>query len=498
MDDPSATPEPANHWHLNCGTRCQMKATVLHAPVARVRRGAPAARAACRALLCLTFLASALETRIATACSCYANPPCAAVWRADAVFIGIAVEKTRERVGGSLHWIVHRIAVSQVLRGSVDSFVTMVPSARPTADDIAASRLASGELEMMSSCDYDFQLGGQYLIYARRTPEGRLATSECSGTKPIEEAAADLDYIASIPSAEPTGRVYGHIERTVADPSDRTTPKAVPAAGVAVALTGATSRLTVTTDPQGKLDVQVPPGDYTIAPVVPETIRVYGAPHRASVPARGCAPVYFSLITNGRIEGRVVREDGTGVPRVSVEVIPAESPEDPPIDDSTIAPSATTDQTGRFAVDAILAGRYYIAANARYGPRLDSPYVATYLPGVARRAEAQVVDLGEGERKTGFTIVVSPLAETTVSGLVTFDDDRPVTDAGVQAQTLDRRRANLDIARTDASGRFRLRVLAGMTYVIRAAVLTPGGLQQTETVVFVDRAKEDVRLVIGR
>ena len=37
----------------------------------------------------------------------------------------------------------------------------------------------------------------------------------CSGTKPLEEASADLDYIATIPSAEPTGRVYGTVERMV-------------------------------------------------------------------------------------------------------------------------------------------------------------------------------------------------------------------------------------------------------------------------------------------
>jgi hypothetical protein len=66
----------------------------------------------------------------------------------------------------------------------------------------------------------------------------------------------------------------------------------------------------VTTDADGKLDVQVPPGDYTITPVVPETIRVYGAPFRTSVHARGCAPVQFSVVSNGRIEGRIVQRAG--------------------------------------------------------------------------------------------------------------------------------------------------------------------------------------------
>ena len=41
--------------------------------------------------------------------------------------------------------------------------------------------------------------------------------------------------------------------------------------------------------------------------------------------------------------------------------------------------------------------------------------------------------VGEGERKTGFTIAVSPLSETSVSGMVVFEDDRPVVEANVTA-----------------------------------------------------------------
>jgi hypothetical protein len=69
-----------------------------------------------------------------------------------------------------------------------------------------------------SSCDFNFELGRQYIIYARKTADGRWTTSLCSGTKLVEEAAEDLDYIATIPAAEATGRVYGSIERTAVNP----------------------------------------------------------------------------------------------------------------------------------------------------------------------------------------------------------------------------------------------------------------------------------------
>jgi hypothetical protein len=117
-----------------------------------------------------------------------------------------------------------------------------------------------------SDCDYGFEPGRQYLIYARRTPDGRWTTSRCAGTKPLEEAAADLDYIGGLATAEPLGRVYGKIERTVIDPIGTTKASRVPATGVTIALTGKSNLLTVTTDEDGKIDARVPPDEYTIKP----------------------------------------------------------------------------------------------------------------------------------------------------------------------------------------------------------------------------------------
>ena len=472
---------------------------MLESVVARRQVGLrPVRSAALRAALTLLFLAAPVLLRTAAACSCGENPSCAAVWRADAVFVGTVVDRTTERLG-SLSWTVQTVAVNQTLRGSVDPFITLVPGSRPTAQQIAASqsRPPGESMIIMSSCDYDFEFGKQYVIYARRTPDGRWTTSICSGTKPIEEAAADIDYIASIPLAEPTGRVYGTVQRTILNPNDRTAPMTVPAAGVRVALTSETNRLTVTTDSEGKLDVQVPPGEYAIAPVVPQTVRVYGALTRASVPARGCAPVFFSLTSNGRIEGRVVREDGTPVPQTSVVVIPADLPPGQVPDSYTTAPSGTTDERGRFTVDAVLPGRYVLVVNARFGPRLFTPYATTYFPGVARQ-DARVVEVEDGERKTGFTIVVTPLAETTLSGIVVFDDDQPVAEATVTAASVDHGGMIMGASQTDRSGAFELRLLIGVSYRIRAGIRTADGFRQVETSVFIDQQKEGVRLSIRR
>jgi hypothetical protein len=252
----------------------------------------------------------------------------------------------------------------------------------------------------------------------------------------------------------------------------------------------------VTTDADGKFDVQVPPGDYTLTPVVPETIRVYGAPFRTSVHARGCAPVQFSIVSNGRIEGRVVQVDGSPVGRASVAVVPADLPPGQRLDSFT-SPTGSTNQNGEFQVDAILPGRYVVAVNARFGPRLNTPYPTTYFPGV-NYENAEVVEIEDGERKSGFTIVVSPLAETTVSGRVVFDGDQPAAFADVSAAPVDHRGMIMNSTKTDSSGAFQLRVLAGMTYVIRAGVRTANAYSRAEVIASVEQPLEDLVLSVRR
>jgi hypothetical protein len=166
-------------------------------------------------------------------------------------------------------------------------------------------------------------------------------------------------------------------------------------------------------------------------------------------------------------------------------------------DSFTTSPAGITDENGRFSVDAILPGRYLVAVNAGFGPRLFSPYPTTYFPGGGRQ-EARVVEMGEGERKTGFTIVVNPLAETTVSGVVVFDDDRPVVEANVIAAPVDHRGMIMGSARADVSGAFELRLLAGVSYLVRAGIRTENGFRQAEVVVFVDQRLDGLRLSIVR
>jgi hypothetical protein len=252
--------------------------------------------------------------------------------------------------------------------------------------------------------------------------------------------------------------------------------------------------MVVTTDSGGNVDVRVPPDEYSIAPVVPSTVRAYGAPLHRSVAVRGCGTIYFVLIADGRIEGRVVLENGTPVSHTAVDVIPADLPPDQRADGAT-APSAYTDENGRFAVHAVLPGRYVIAVNGRSGPRLESPYAVTYFPGVARQ-DASVIDIGEGERKTGFTIGVKRLSETTISGTVAFVGRSAIPEGFVNARPVTPGGTFISSSKIDGTGAFQLRVLSGLTYVIKATAETATGSRYVEMTLFVEQQTEGIRLSI--
>jgi hypothetical protein len=102
-------------------------------------------------------------------------------------------------------WEVATLEVEESLRGGVSGRVKVGSAAKPPASQPDSLPVTERSV-MMSSCDYRFEEGGRYLVYARRAPDGRLTTSLCSGTKPADEAIEDLAFIQSVPGLPPGGR----------------------------------------------------------------------------------------------------------------------------------------------------------------------------------------------------------------------------------------------------------------------------------------------------
>ncbi|HET7699058.1 MAG TPA: hypothetical protein VFK57_25290 [Vicinamibacterales bacterium] len=402
-------------------------------------------------------------------------------------------ERVRENVGGNLQWTLPRLTVTKTLLGTVPASVTMMPAGGgPDAEEIAAAR--PGEMwSGRTSCDYVFVVGREYLVYARRLTDGRWTTSECDGTKQLSEARADLDFIAGLPAVNSPARLIGRIERSVRDPKNRASLIGVPAPNVKVSINSASSSVTVATDADGKFELPLAPGAYIVAPRVPKGARRL-VPERIIARERGCVPVHFSLMSNGAIEGRVIRQDGSPVRRVRVGVIPADVPENVRPVSGNLTPTTFTDDLGRFTIELLPPGQYLLAVNPR--PHYDpSPVFATAFYPTGARQQAQAIDVREGERKEHITFRVTSLPETTVSGRVVFND-RPISGATVSVAVAEGDGRSVSSATSGRDGTFRLRVIAGANYVIRAFVRTDTGYQEGHTRIPVTKPVDGVRIAL--
>jgi hypothetical protein len=121
------------------------------------------------AAVCVGSLCS---PRAAVACSCASPQVQHTFWTADLVFIGVA----RAVTGTDTQHAQFR--VDEWLRGD-----------RIGPQLVIVSRGVGG------SCDYGFEEGTRYVVYATRGPRPEWRAGLCSSTSPIDRAAADLEYI---------------------------------------------------------------------------------------------------------------------------------------------------------------------------------------------------------------------------------------------------------------------------------------------------------------
>ena len=134
--------------------------------------------------------------RDANACQCMQpGPSCESFFQAPVVFAGTVRSVTQTpQVPQVMENIRVEFDEAIPLRGSQGTTQTVFTSAG------------------FGSCGYDFKPGERYVVYAYRSKPGEpLRTSICSRTRPIAEAAEDLQFFESLSSAAGSPRVYGSV-----------------------------------------------------------------------------------------------------------------------------------------------------------------------------------------------------------------------------------------------------------------------------------------------
>ena len=397
----------------------------------------------------------------ALACSCMApGPPCRAFGAAAATFVGTVTDvKTRQPKEG---------ADGQVEWGArVFTFTVVQPFSGVEGTEVEVSTGLGG-----GDCGYGFRKGETYLVYAYGGGDGKgLGTGICTRTRPVSEAAEDLEYLRGL-AGRPSGVSLDiTVARSLESVKAGDSKPVGGLAGARLTVEGMGESTEVKTDAQGRARLTgLKPGTYKVRLSLPEELTTYKTEQEVTVNDRGCASVFYGVSDNGRVGGKVTDVEGKPAARILVTLVEADDPESEGLGKTWYE---RTGEDGRYAFEGVPPGRYLLAVNLiRYPEPEDATdaYARTYYPGVALASQAEAVTLGAGEAVKDRDILVPPRrAESVVEGVVVWEDGSSVSKpyVTVRETTYQNTRTERDI-QSDEQGRFRIKGYQGQTLLIRA------------------------------
>jgi Carboxypeptidase regulatory-like domain len=392
-------------------------------------------------LTTLAVCAIGLLPKPADACDCaMPGPACNAAWGADAVFVGNVVSIESSSVGGRRV----QLAVVEAFRGFQLSQVTL------------------GTGYGQSDCDYPFQMGESYVVYAHRSPQGQLSTNICSRTRPVRIATEDLSYLRSLASIRPgtLARVAGRVQLWQLGPNP-----GGPVPNVTVTARGEGRTFSARANARGEFELTgLPVGKYELvarAPAgyenIPRTVEIHDP--------RGCEPTTILYVRyDGRVSGRVVDSRGVGVRGLPVELVLPASVDTP--GGSSNRFQTWTSADGTFELRPVSPGEYVLGFNSIVGIDGRRTFPRAFYPGVTEPTGAARITVSAAERvRLRDFVVPDSIRLVTVQGIVVDEAARPVKDASIVLRD-NTEAPNIIGPRfvTGADGRFAFSVVEGGKY----------------------------------
>jgi hypothetical protein len=313
------------------------------------------------------------------------SPPCEEYWRSEAVFAGKVVKKSTFHVedgeGESRYkyqQVLVRFSIEQAFKGIAGDEVEIVTG------------LGGGD------CGYHFKDGERYVVYAVRNgrDNNRLYSGICNRIKLVAEAEEDFAYFRAIPAAGTGGVIFGRVKKEIPLLSGEGRNMEAYLDNIKITIEGNGRRFETMTDKHGYYQMGgLAPGQYKVKADISDSQESYSQ-STANVVDRGCAAQDFYLHVNGQISGMVFDEKGDPLPSIKVDIISAEDTKD-------ISPKGKwrfTDKEGRYKIDRIPPGDYYVGVGLVGANSNLCPYPRVFMPDFRDAKEATIVSLKEGQK----------------------------------------------------------------------------------------------------
>lgn len=414
----------------------------------------------------MLVLSLCLLPKAAAACSCFGAAPCQALWMREGSPPNI-FEATVESID---HQPTRGVTATGEQWVSDGRTVVHLKDVRPLFGESTTTIETSSS---GASCGYTFAVGRRYVIDAY-AHDGRFSTGSCSQTKPIEQAAALLDYVASLSRPSPGATISGTAQLSALGGfSPRVKPEGI--AGLTMSIDGPVTRSTVTAANGAFSFTALPPGNYRLRATArgEQGFLEPPPPREVRLPnAHACHDAWVGVALTASIEGSVLDGAGRPVANASVALRHEDALTAPPVEGfgRFVGYAVTrTDGFGRYEFRSVPPGRYVAGLNLDSGPTHGSPYRAVAVTGPDGRPEVLDFPLG-GHRVLPPLVAVVP-ATAVVTGRAAWPDGRPGVGLKVRAtahgETAHRFGASVDTT-VDADGRFRLVLPEGVRHTIRA------------------------------
>jgi hypothetical protein len=329
----------------------------------------------------ILILLGAGFVRQALACTCgEPAPPCQAYWESPVVFVGSPLSVSKAEVDSRGHKVAQRLfrfQVQEAFRGATGSELDVITG------------FGGGD------CGYDFRPQMKYLVYAYRQ-EDRIYTNICTRTRAFADASEDLSYIRSISSLQSGGSIYGTAKLYAVDLESGGWNPAGPIAGALVAASSGDHTFVAVTNGDGHYAFsKLRPGKYTVRVTLPAKLSPVEE-KTVNVSDRGCAEINYTTVTDGRIVGRLLDQQGRPLAIKTVNLLPSNRA------GKSLRPLwAITDKDGVFQFTNLPPGQYVLGIRITDAPDEKLPYAKTFYPSTTEQAKATVLSVGEGEHLAG-------------------------------------------------------------------------------------------------